>query len=51
MSRQRPVVVATRFTDAEVRRMDTMRGSLNRAEYLRWVVLQALKAAETPQKP
>lgn len=39
----RPHVVATRFNDAEIAQLDRMRGSLTRAEWLRWLQLQAVK--------
>jgi hypothetical protein len=42
----RPVVVASRFSEEEARKIDAVRGPLNRAEWLRWVALTALKAPE-----
>ena len=40
------MVVATRFSEDETRKMDAVRGPLNRAEWLRWQALKALKGTE-----
>jgi hypothetical protein len=44
------VVVATRFSDDEARKIDAVRGSLNRAEWLRWQALAAIKGPEDAPK-
>jgi hypothetical protein len=42
----RPVVVATRLSEAEAREIDAVRGPLSRAEWLRWQAIRALRADE-----
>jgi hypothetical protein len=48
----RPVPVATKLSHREVALLDDLRGSLSRAEYLRWLILKAesagLKMPDTP---
>lgn len=41
----RPIVVGVRLSEAEAADLDKMRGSLNRAEWVRWLVLKARKEA------
>lgn len=45
----RSVVTATRFSEAEMGRIDAVRGSLSRAEWLRWIALRALRTSDTPK--
>lgn len=40
---RRPVVIAARFTEAEARDFDERRGALSRADFLRWLWVQARK--------
>lgn len=51
----RDVVVASRFTKDEAALIDASRGSLNRAEWLRWVALRAVRAqsptGDAPETP
>lgn len=42
----RPVAVSTKLSEAEAADMDERRGPLSRAEYLRWLLLQARKRDE-----
>jgi hypothetical protein len=42
----RPVAVSTKLSVAEAADMDERRGPLSRAEYLRWLLLQARKRGE-----
>lgn len=39
----RDVVVATRVTEEEARKIDLLRGPLSRGEWLRWQAIRALK--------
>jgi len=46
----RYTVVATRLNAAETEELDAIRGSLSRAEYLRWLFVQARAAAKAQER-